>query len=197
MKLTRKVLSTSMIAAAGAVPLALACSGAANADPAPAPAVPGAPLVNEIAGLPGAAPQILQGVSSALSGAATPAAPAAPAPGATASVTLPQMPATAPAATAPAGVVPGSVVPAATGPSMLPSADVNLPQVPGLPLPQKVNIPGDLTNLLSSGVNLAPTAVNAVAPVAGAPAAAAPIATAPVAAEGPLSLAPLLTAGLP
>src|SRR5689334_22431427 len=99
MKLTWKAVSTSMIAAAGAVPVALALSATAAADPvpAPAPAVPNLPIVNEIAAAPALAPQLLQGVTSALTGA--PAAPApAPAPAATASVTLPQMPAAAPAA---------------------------------------------------------------------------------------------------
>ncbi|CRZ18228.1 hypothetical protein [Mycolicibacterium neworleansense] len=109
---TWKALSTSMIAAAGAVPVALALSATANAEPvAPAPAIPGAPnlpIVNQLANVPAAAPQLLQGVSSALTGA--PAAAPAPAPSATASVTLPQAPTavTPAAANAPLGsLVPG------------------------------------------------------------------------------------------
>ncbi|MCV7068619.1 hypothetical protein H7H51_28165, partial [Mycolicibacterium farcinogenes] len=69
---TWKALATSMIAAAGAVPVALALSASANAEPVPpAPAIPGAPnlpIVNQLAGVPAAAPQLLQGVSSALTG---------------------------------------------------------------------------------------------------------------------------------
>jgi hypothetical protein len=58
------------------------------------------------------------------------------------------------------------------------------------PLPQSVNIPGDLASLTA----LAPTTANAVVPTVGAPAAAAPA----IAANAPAgSLAPLLTAGLP
>ncbi|MCV7162821.1 hypothetical protein H7J55_35720, partial [Mycolicibacterium brisbanense] len=103
MKLTWKALSTSMIAAAGAVPVALALSATAAADPAPAPApaVPNLPIVNELASVPALAPQLLQGVTSTLTGGAPAAQAPAPAPAATASVTLPQMPGTAPA-TAPA-----------------------------------------------------------------------------------------------
>ena len=47
MKFTSKLLATSMIAAAGAVPVALALSATAAAEPAappPIPAVPGLPL---------------------------------------------------------------------------------------------------------------------------------------------------------
>jgi hypothetical protein len=108
MKLTWKALSTSMIAAAGAVPVALALSATAAADPAPAPApaVPNLPIVNELASVPALAPQLLQGVTSTLTGGAPAAAPA-PAPAATASVTLPQMPGTARARSGGAGRDPG------------------------------------------------------------------------------------------
>ncbi|OKH65906.1 hypothetical protein EB73_21030, partial [Mycobacterium sp. SWH-M3] len=74
MKLTWKMLSTSMIAAAGAVPVALVLSGSASAEPVPAPAPPGVPIIDQIAAAPAAAaPQLLQGVTSALTGAPAPA----------------------------------------------------------------------------------------------------------------------------
>ncbi|PJK18634.1 hypothetical protein CSX11_30125, partial [Mycobacterium goodii] len=86
MKFTWKAISTGMIAAAGALPVAVALSGAANAEPVPVPPapMPNLPVVNQVAGLPGAAPQLLQGVASALTG--TPAQ--APAPQPTAQATL-------------------------------------------------------------------------------------------------------------
>ena len=106
MKFTRKMLATSMIAATGAMGLALGLSATAAADPAPAPTpgVPGLSLLQQLATNPGTATTLMQGLTSFLGTAqtaATPAAaPAAPAPAATASLTLPQAPA-APAAAAP------------------------------------------------------------------------------------------------
>jgi hypothetical protein len=53
-------------------------------------------------------------------------------------------------------------VPAAaptTGPAgLLPQAQLNLPQLPflGVPLPQQVSLPGDLTSLLTGGVPASP-----------------------------------------
>ena len=72
---TGKMLATSMIAAAGAVPVAIALSAVAAADPAPAapaPVVPGTPLVNELAQAP---VQALSGVTQALTSGAPAAAP--------------------------------------------------------------------------------------------------------------------------
>ena len=76
---------------------------------------------------------------------------------------------------------------------MLPQAQLNLPQIPGLPfpLPQQVSLPGDLTSLITGGSPLS----SGLASAAGLPAAAAPAASAaggvaapvaPVAAPNPL-----------
>jgi hypothetical protein len=73
---------------------------------------------------------------------------------------------------------------------MLPQAQLNLPQIPGLPfpLPQQVSLPGDLTSLLGGGSPL----TSGLASVAGMPAAAAPAAL--PAATLPLAAAPVLPA---
>jgi hypothetical protein len=108
------------------------------------------------------------------------------------------VPASAPAAAAPAQ-------------GLVPSAEVQLPQVPmsPLPLPQQLNFPGDLASLMPAGTPLAnllpksPVAVPAVpaAPavpaVPAVPAAAAPAIPAP--ATGMSGLAPLMfpTSALP
>ena len=111
--------------------------------PGAASAVPGATSL--VPGLPGTAP------------AATTATPGLGIPGLT-----PTVPAAAPA-TGIAGF-PGltPTVPAAapaTGPAgLLPQAQLNLPQLPflGVPLPQQVSLPGDLTSLLTGGVPASP-----------------------------------------
>jgi hypothetical protein len=211
MRFTRKVFATSVIAAACAVPGALLLSATAAADPvpAPAPAMPNIPFLNSIN--PAMAPQLLQGLASAFTGgAATPAAApaAAPAPAATASVTLPQAPAAAaaPAASPLAAALPAAAAPAAApaaaspAAGLIPTAEVQLPQVPGspLPMPQQVNFPGDLASLMPAGTPLAnllpksPTAVPAAAATAAAPALAAPAAAAPAAAA-PMAAAPALS----
>jgi hypothetical protein len=209
MKFTSKLLATRMIAAAGAVPVALALSATAAAEPAaspPIPAVPGLPLVDQLAAVPANAPQLLQNVASALTGA--PATPVAPPPTASAAVTLPQpaaapaQPATLPVATTP-GALPAATTPA-TGPgALVPTGEVNLPQVPFLPvpLPQQVSFPGDLTYLLPPGTPLAGLAPKPATPIA-APAATVPGAAVPAAAPaapGTAGLAPVLLplAGLP
>ncbi len=79
----RKVFATSMIAAAGAVAAALMLSATASAEPipappAPAPAMPNMPFLNQLAGLPAAAPQLIQGLASAFTGGG--AAPTLPRP---------------------------------------------------------------------------------------------------------------------
>jgi len=72
-------------------------------------------------------------------------APAAPASGLTG---IPGLTPTVPAAPAPA-----------TGPAgLLPQAQLNLPQMPFLPvpLPQQISLPGDLTSLITGGVPASP-----------------------------------------
>ncbi|MBJ7337720.1 hypothetical protein [Mycolicibacterium sp.] len=192
MRFTRKALASSVIAAAFAVPGALLLSATAAADPvpAPAPAIPnmsGIPFLGQLN--PANAPAMLQSLASAFTGAAgAPAAApaAAPAPAATASVTLPQAPAAAPAA------LPAAAP--ATGPAALvPTADLNIPQVPGnpLPLPPELSFPGDLVSLMPVGTPLANLLPKA--PIAATPVAAA---TAPVAAATalPAAAAPALPA---
>ena len=137
------------------------------------------------AGLPGATSAI-PGASSLIPGATTaaPAATAAPGlgiPGLTQTVAAPAATApgipgltpTVPAATAPALGIPGltPTVPAAaapaTGPAgLLPQAQLNLPQMPFLPvpLPQQVSLPGDLTSLITGGVPVSSPSVPVRAP---------------------------------
>jgi len=213
MHFARKALATSVIAAACAVPGALLLSATASADPVPAPA-PAMPNIPFLSSLPGSAPQMLQGLASAFTGTA--AAPAAaPAPAATASVTLPQpaaAPAAAPAASPLTGLLPAAAAPAAAPAAqpagLVPTAEVQLPQVANnaLPLPKELSFPGDLTSLLPPGLPLAgllPKSSSAV-PVAtaAAPAAVAAVPAAvtpalPAAADS--ALAPLFfpTAALP
>ncbi|MDO3639703.1 hypothetical protein Q2100_28435, partial [Mycolicibacterium sp. KC 300] len=62
MKFTRKAFATSVIAAVGAVPLALAFSAVATAQPAAPAPVPAVPGLEQLAN----APQMLQGMASAL-----------------------------------------------------------------------------------------------------------------------------------
>ncbi|HKP40397.1 MAG TPA: hypothetical protein VJV41_05250, partial [Mycobacterium sp.] len=94
MQFTRKMLATSMITAAGATGVALALSATAAADPvaapAPSPAVPGLPFLQQLASNPAAATQLMQGLTSVL-GMVQPAAaaPATAPPAASASVNLP------------------------------------------------------------------------------------------------------------
>src|SRR4029078_8012460 len=103
MNRTRKLLVSTMIAAAGAAS-ALALSGTAAADPvAPAPVNPGPQRLPSRGSMGSAAPQLMQTLASSMSGTAAPAAaPATPPPGATASLTLPEV-ATVPAAAASPG----------------------------------------------------------------------------------------------
>jgi hypothetical protein len=87
---------------------------------------------------------------------------------------------------------------------LVPTAEVQLPQVPmnPLPLPQQVSFPGDLASLMPAGTplaNLLPKSpvVPAVPGVPGIPAAAAP--AAPTATNGLAGLSPLMfpTSALP
>lgn len=105
MKLIRKMLATSMITAAGATGIALALSATAAADPvapAPVPAVPGLPFLQQLASNPAAATQLVQGLASVFTGAQTaaPFLPATPQPAAVPAA------AAAPAATAAPASVP-------------------------------------------------------------------------------------------
>jgi hypothetical protein len=222
--------ATAVVAGSSAALLMGGLMGTAHADPAP---VPTPDISQQLVGTAAQAPQMLQSVAGALGGQ-----PATPPPLASASIKMPQTPATtpgagssllpglaspAPAATSTPGLgIPGlttpapattaapslglpgltqpgltSIVPAAaapaTGPAgMLPQAQLNLPQIPGLPfpLPQQVSLPGDLTSLLtggspvSSGLASAAGLPAAVAPAASLPAVVAPVA--PVATPNPL-----------
>jgi hypothetical protein len=113
------------------------------------------------AALPGASSAI-PGATSLIPGAAAPAAtsatPGLGIPGLTPTVPAPV--ATAPGLTGIPGLTP--TVPAAaptTGPAgLLPQAQLNLPQMPFLPvpLPQQISLPGDLTSLVNGGVPASP-----------------------------------------
>ena len=62
--------------------------------------------------------------------------------------------------------VPAAAAPA-TGPAgLLPQAQLNLPQMPFLPvpLPQQVSLPGDLTSLITGGVPVSSPSVPVSAP---------------------------------
>jgi hypothetical protein len=162
-------------------------AGALGGQPATPPPLASASIKmpqQAATGLPGAG-SALPGASSLIPGvtSAAPAATSAPALG------IPGLTQTAPAATAPTLGIPGltSTVPAAAAPAagpagMLPQAQLNLPQIPGLPfpLPQQVSLPGDLTSLIGVGSPLG----SGLASATGLPVAAAP--AAPVAAANPL-----------
>ncbi|MFZ3267945.1 MAG: hypothetical protein WA285_04815 [Mycobacterium sp.] len=172
-------------------------AGALGGQPATPP-----PLASASIKMPQQAATGLPGASSLIPGATAPATSSAPTlgiPGLTPSVPasaspttgIPGLTQTAPAATAAPGLgIPGltSTVPAAAAPAagpagMLPQAQLNLPQIPGLPfpLPQQVSLPGDLTSLIGGGSPLG----SGLASAAGVPAAVAP-AAAPVVAPNPL-----------
>ena len=219
--------ATAVVAGSSAALLLGGLMGTAHADPA---TVPTPDIGQQLVGTAAQAPQLLQNVAGALGGQ-----PATPPPLASASIKMPQTPASsstvpggssllpglaspAPAATSTPGLgIPGLTAPApaatstpglslpgltptvpaaaapATGPAaMLPQAQLNLPQIPGLPfpLPQQVSLPGDLTSLftggspVSSGLTSAAGLPAAVAPAASLPAVAAPVA--PVATPNPL-----------
>jgi hypothetical protein len=152
-----------MIAGAGAVATALLLSPSAVAEPAPpapapAPAMPNLPFMNQLAGLPAAAPQLIQGLASAFTGgggqSTLPIDPISPAPVASASLNLPPTPGVAsalPAAAAAAPAVAGvqnlvpqglaSLIPAGTPLAGLlpqsgaaaPAAAPGIPAAPGVP----------------------------------------------------------------
>lgn len=162
----RKLFATTMIGGAGALAAALTLSPAAMAEPvppapapAPAPGLENIPFVNQIAGLPAVAPQLLQGVASAFTNggqSTNPVDPIAPAPTATASVALPGA---APAAAA---------LPAATT-GAVPGAQAGMAG-----LTQQLGLPVDLASLMPAGTALSGLLPAAAPAAAGAPAAAAP-----------------------
>jgi hypothetical protein len=120
------------------------------------------------AGLPGATPAVpgatslVPGASSLVPGASpasTTATPGLGIPGLT-----PTLPAPATPASGLTGIpgltptVPAASTPAAGPAGLLPQAQLNLPQMPflGVPLPQQISLPGDLTSLITGGVPASP-----------------------------------------
>jgi len=147
-------------------------------------------------GLPGAAPaapaatSLIPGASSLVPGASpasTAATPGLGIPGLT-----PTLPAQATPASGLTGIpgltpsVPAASTPAAGPAGLLPQAQLNLPQMPflGVPLPQQISLPGDLTSLINGGVPVSPAPAVGSAGLLPMPAAAP--ATAPVSTPNPL-----------
>ncbi|HUB54672.1 MAG TPA: hypothetical protein VMB04_05835 [Mycobacterium sp.] len=129
---TIKVPEPSTAGLTGATP---ATPGATSLIPGASSLVPGASPASTAAtpglGIPGLTPTL--------------PAPATPASGLTG---IPGLTPTAPAASTPAA-----------GPAgLLPQAQLNLPQLPFLPvpLPQQISLPGDLTSLMTGGVPASP-----------------------------------------
>jgi hypothetical protein len=150
--------------------------GATSAIPGASSLIPGATTAAPAAtaapglGIPGLTPTVAAPAARApgIPGLTpTVAAPAARAPG------IPGLTPTVPATTAPALGIPGltPTVPAAAAPATgpagpLPQAQLNLPQMPFLPvpLPQQVSLPGDLTSLITGGVPVSRPSVPVSAP---------------------------------
>ena len=195
----------------GGLMAALLASGIAHADPAPLVPGPGlGGIGGQLASVAANAPQALQNAGTAL-GVLPPPKPAAPPPLAGASITVPQpgsaavpaapaapaLPGTTagiPGITSPVPGVPAAQVPQpsavpgtiagapATGPGpLLPQTQLNLPQLPLLPvpLPQQVSLPGDLASLAPGAVPIPPGVVP-TGPAVAAPAAAAAAPTNPL-----------------
>lgn len=178
---TRIRNASTAVAAAGLFSVVVALSPTAAADPATptSPGVPGLDTVQQLAASAAGMAQSVQSAASAIAGVpATPATPAAPPPLASAAVTVPQ-------AAAASALQNGSA-------NAVPAGQVNLPTVPGLPVPllDKFSLPGDLASLVRGGV---PVPNLGVQPAA---AAATPTSTAPGTAAGaapaPTGLAALL-----
>jgi hypothetical protein len=175
--------------AAGAPQVLQNLAGALGAQP-PAPPPLAAIKVPQpsAAGLPGATSAV-PGATSLFPGAAPAATTATPGlgiPGLT-----PTLPAPAATTAAPGLGIPGltPTVPAAaptTGPAgLLPQAQLNLPQMPFLPvpLPQQISLPGDLTSLLTGGV---PASPGVASPGIGSPGLLPVPAAAPVTSPNPM-----------
>ncbi len=181
-------ISQQLVGTAAQAPQLLqSVAGALGGQPAPTPP----PLASASIKMPQQAATTTPGATSLLPGLASPT-PAATS--ATPGLGIPGLTSPAPAATSTPGLslpgltpaVPAAAAPAANPAGMLPQAQLNLPQIPGLPfpLPQQVSLPGDLTSLLtgsplSSGLASAAGIPAAAAPAA-LPAATLPLATAPV-----------------
>jgi hypothetical protein len=195
-------IGQQLIGTAAQAPQALQnLAGALGGQPATPP-----PLASASIKMPQQAANALPGASSLIPGATAPSTSSAPTlaipgltqPASTAPTTgLPGYTSPVPAATTPLSGIPGltSAVPAAaapaTGPAgMLPQAQLNLPQIPGLPfpLPQQVSLPGDLTSLFTGASPLTSGLASAAGvPAAALPAfAAAPAVAAPAVAPNPL-----------
>jgi hypothetical protein len=187
MSSTRKLFATAAVLLGSSA--AMLMGGIARAEPAPAPN-PGLPvpglnnLVTQLMN-PATAPQLLQAAASVLTGAsATAPTPVAPPPLASAALNVPPP------------AVPGLAQPAATTPSA-PTAQLDLPQVPGLatPLTQQLPFPANLASLIPAGIPLpnvgtppaAPAATRPALPSVAAPAAAAPAAVSPLPALIPVA----------
>ncbi len=161
--------ATIAAAAGGLVTAFFALSPTAAADPAPAPATPGMPgidLMQQLGNAPAMASQFLQSAASMLQpkpaasattstapAATAPGAPTTPAPTASASLTLPQQPASP--LSAPMNSLVGTV----------PQGQLNLPaSVPVAPLLSQLGLPGNLSGLSIPGLG-----ANPVAPIPAAP----------------------------
>jgi len=157
--------------AAGAPQVLQNLAGALGGQPqTPPPLASAAIKVPEpsTAGLPGATPAVpgatslIPGASSLVPGASpasTAATPGLGIPGLT--PTLPAQATPAPGLTGIPGLTPtvqAASTPAAGPAGLLPQAQLNLPQMPflGLPLPQQISLPGDLTSLINGGVPVSP-----------------------------------------
>ncbi|HME77566.1 MAG TPA: hypothetical protein VKI00_18535 [Mycobacterium sp.] len=174
-------IGQQLVAGAAGAPQVLQNLGTALAgQPATPPPLASIRVPQPSAAVPGATSTV-PGATSLFPGpapAATTASPGLGIPGLTPTVSAPASPA---ATTATPGLgVPGltPTVPAAApaGPAgLLPQAQLNLPQMPFLPvpLPQQISLPGDLTSLVTGGVPASPSVsspgllpVPAAAPVA-------------------------------
>jgi hypothetical protein len=144
-------------------------AGALGAQPATPPPLASIKVPSpSTAGLPGATPAVpgatslIPGASSLVPGASpasTTATPGLGIPGLTPTLPAPATP--APGLTGIPGLtptVPAAATPAAGPAGLLPQAQLNLPQMPflGLPLPQQISLPGDLTSLINGGVPASP-----------------------------------------
>jgi hypothetical protein len=182
-------ISQQLVGTAAQAPQLLqSVAGALGGQPATPP-----PLASASIKMPQQAATTTPGATSLLPGLVSPTSPAT---SATPGLGIPGLTSPAPAATSTSGLslpgltpaVPAAATPATNPAGMLPQAQLNLPQIPGLPfpLPQSVSLPGDLTSLLtgsplSSGLaSAAGIPVAAAAPAAALPAATLPLAAAPV-----------------
>jgi hypothetical protein len=177
---TIKVPEPSTAGLPGATP---AAPGATSLIPGASSLVPGASPASTAA-TPGLG---IPGLTPTLPAPATPASGLTGIPGLT-----PTLPAPATPASGLTGIpgltptVPAASTPAAGPAGLLPQAQLNLPQLPFLPvpLPQQISLPGDLTALVNGGVPASPAPAIGSAGLLPVPAAAP--ATAPVATPNPL-----------